>query len=37
MNDLPEKIDLTDVRLFSEGTPHDLLRHLRHESPIYWN
>lgn len=37
MNDLPEKIDLTDVRLFSEGTPHDLFRHLRHESPIYWN
>ena len=34
---LPEKIDLSDVGLFADGTPHELFRRLRLENPIYWN
>ncbi|MBJ18518.1 MAG: cytochrome P450 [bacterium] len=37
MGDLPEKIDLSDVGLFAHGIPHEIFRHLRGESPIYWN
>ncbi len=37
MNDLPEKIDLSDVGLFAQGTPHDVFRRLRQENPVYWN
>ncbi len=34
---MPEKIDLSDLGLFAEGTPHEVFRRLRRESPIYWN
>jgi cholest-4-en-3-one 26-monooxygenase len=37
MKNLPEKIDLGDVGLFAHGIPHEIFRHLRRESPIYWN
>ena len=37
MGHLPEKIDLSDVGLFAHGIPHEIFRHLRRESPIYWN
>jgi len=30
------RIDLTDPDLFSEGTPHDLFRRLRRDSPVLW-
>jgi cholest-4-en-3-one 26-monooxygenase len=31
------EIDLSDVRLFAHGTPHELFRRLRAEDPIHWN
>ncbi len=37
MDELPAKIDLGDISLFARGTPHGVFRHLRRESPIYWN
>ncbi len=37
MESLNEKIDLSDVGLFARGTPHEVFRRLRSESPIYWN
>jgi len=33
----PEKIDLSDVRLFARGTPHEIFRRLRRDQPVYWN
>jgi cytochrome P450 len=33
----PEKIDLSDVSLYADGAPHEALRQLRGEQPIYWN
>jgi cholest-4-en-3-one 26-monooxygenase len=32
-----DEIDLSDVRLFADGTPHAVFRRLRRESPVYWN
>jgi hypothetical protein len=37
METATKKIDLSDVSLFSDGTPHEAFRLLRHEQPIYWN
>ena len=37
MESIPAKIDLADVSLFANGTPHHVFRHLRKERPIYWN
>ena len=37
MNATPEKIDLSDLGLFADGTPHEVFRRLRQESPIFWN
>ena len=34
---MPEKIDLSDLGLFADGTPHAVFRRLRQESPIFWN
>jgi cholest-4-en-3-one 26-monooxygenase len=33
----PEKIDLSDLGLFANGTPHEVFRRLRRENPIFWN
>lgn len=32
-----ETIDLSDVQLFAQGTPHEVFGRLRRENPIYWN
>lgn len=32
-----DPIDLSDLGLFARGTPHEVFRRLRRESPIYWN
>ncbi len=37
METAPEKIDLSNVSLFSDGAPHEAFRLLRHKQPIYWN
>jgi cholest-4-en-3-one 26-monooxygenase len=37
MHRIPEKIDLTDLRLFKDGAPHEVFRYLRREDPVYWN
>ena len=34
---LSDKIDLSDLGLFADGTPHEVFRRLRRESPIFWN
>lgn len=32
-----EKIDLSDIRLFGRGAPHEIFRRLRRDDPVYWN
>ncbi len=32
-----DAIDLGDLRLFAQGTPHALFRELRRHDPVYWN
>ena len=31
------EIDLTDLRLFADGPPHDVYRQLRDDAPLHWN
>lgn len=32
-----DEVDLTDLRLFADGFPHDVFRRLRREAPVWWH
>jgi cholest-4-en-3-one 26-monooxygenase len=32
-----QDIRLDNPDLYTEGVPHEIFRHLRHEAPVYWN